>query len=99
MASLIPERSQLYDMIRGYFDVRKIDLNAIPCLGLLAPNRYELDLSKDMMYELVEQGASKLQAPKVCADWESNPGRLESSNLLHTIVFSDPKSKELGKFS
>jgi len=34
-------------------------------LGHLAPNRYELDLSNDLLYALVGQGAAKISEIKV----------------------------------
>ena len=34
-------------------------------LGHLAPNRYEVDLSNDVLYALLDQGAAKISEAKV----------------------------------
>ena len=44
--------------------------------------RYRLDLSKEVLYDLEDQGAAKLQVIKVCTNWESNPGCLKTTNSL-----------------
>ena len=37
------------------------------------PNKYRSDLSKKLVFEPADQGASKLEALKVSSDGESNP--------------------------
>ena len=62
------------------------------------PNKYGLDLSKEVALILPNQRAANLQAFKVCADRESNPGRLESNDLLYKVanrVASNPKGLEI----
>ena len=50
------------------------------------PNKYRSDLSKKLVFGPVGQGASKMYAFKVCAGRDSNPGRSESSDLLHKVA-------------
>ena len=40
LASLIPERSPFYDMIRGYFDPKEIALKVMPCLWTYGSNKH-----------------------------------------------------------
>ena len=51
-------------------------------LDLLAPSKGVIGLSIEVVYDLVEQGAAKLQSLKVCSVRDSNPGRPKSSDLL-----------------
>ena len=52
-----------------------------------------IGLSIEVVYDLVEQGAAKLQSLKVCSVWDSNPGRPESNDSIVTCknVASNPK--------
>ena len=53
-----------------------------------------IDLSNEVLQVNFCQEVSKLQALKLCAVWESNPGRSESSDSLHKVaknVASNPK--------
>ena len=50
------------------------------------PNKYRSDLSKKLVFGPVGQGASKMYAFKVCTGRDSNPGRSESSDLLHKVA-------------
>ena len=51
---------------------------------------------KEVVYDLVDQMAAKLQSLKVCGVRDSNPGRLESNDSIVTCknVASNPKGLE-----
>ena len=53
---------------------------------LFNPNKYRLDLSKKLVFDLAGQRASKLEALKVCSDRESNPGLPESSDFTTVVI-------------
>ena len=56
-----------------------------------------IDLSNEVLQVNFCQEVSKLQALKLCAVRESNPGRSESSDSLHKLtknVASNPKGLE-----
>ena len=62
-------------------------LKSIPKqLFSIYPNKYGLDLSKEVLLVFPHQRAAKLQVIKVCADRESNPGRPKSSDSLYKIA-------------
>ena len=52
-----------------------------------------IGLSKEVVYDLVDQRATKLQSLKVCSVRDSNPGRSESNNSLVNVA-SNPKGLE-----
>ena len=56
----------------------------------MAPSK---GLSIEVVYDLVEQGAAKLQSLKVCSVRDSNPGRSESKDSLYNVA-SNPKGLE-----
>ena len=53
---------------------------------LLNPSKGKLGLSKEVVYDLIDQRATKLQSLKVCSVRDSNPGRSESNDSLHKIA-------------
>ena len=66
------------------------------CYGpnLLNPSKGVIGVSKEIPYTLVDQRAAKLQALKVCASRDSNPGRPKSNDSLINVangVASNPK--------
>ena len=56
--------------------------------NLLNPSKGVIGLSKEIPYALVDQRAVKLQVLKVCPSWDSNLGRLKSSDSLYTLAVS-----------
>ena len=54
------------------------------CYGpnLSNPSKGVIGLSIEVVYDLVEHGAAKLQSLKVCSVRDSNPGRPESNDSL-----------------
>jgi len=81
------------------FDIEKNCLKGAQIHSFsIYPNEYGLDLSKEVLLVLPHQRAAKIQAIKVCADRDLNPGHPESSDLLYKVtngVASDPKGLEL----
>ena len=64
----------------------------------ICPNKHGLDLSKEVLLVPPQQRAAKLQAIKLWAARESNPGRPESNDSLYKVangVASNPKGLEL----
>ena len=49
---------------------------------LLNPSKEIIGLSKEVVYDLIDQRATKLQSLKVCSVRDSNPGRPESNDSL-----------------
>ena len=52
---------------------------------LLNPSKGIIGLSKEVVYDLVEQRATKLQSLKVCSVRDSNPGCPESKDSLYNL--------------
>ena len=71
-------------MIYGYFELvknaLKVPKNAFFPFTLTDIDR--VDLSKAVLYILLDQTAAKMQAFKVCTVRESNPGRSKSNDSL-----------------
>ena len=59
-------------------------------------NKSIVGLSKEVVYDLIDQRATKLQSLKVCSVRDSNPGRPESNDSLVTCknVALNPKGQE-----
>ena len=60
IACYIPKRQPLYDMIWGQFDQRKIALKFMQSHEPLGPNRYELNISNEVLNIHFGQGAAEL---------------------------------------
>ena len=64
----------------------KMPLSAAKHFFLNYTNKYKSDLSKKLIFDPADQRASKLQALKVCAGRDSNPGLSESSKSLYKVM-------------
>ena len=85
-------------MIRGYFDLRKIQLKVLQSQFSLF-NLVNIDeiFKKKIVFDPEGPRATKLWAFKVCSRRGSNPGRPKSSDSLYKIaknVASNPKGLE-----
>ena len=70
----------------------KLSLTFSYVLGHLAPNRYELDLSNEVLYTLADQGAAKIFEVKL-GGWKKSaglarPGRIGFESGELAILFS-----------
>ena len=65
-----------------YSNWNKVSWNCCQDLDLLAPSKGVIRLSIEVVYDLLEQGAAKLQSLKVCSVRDSNPGRPKSKDSL-----------------
>ena len=61
-------------------------------------NKYGSDLSKKSIFGPVSPRSTKLQAFKLCAGRESNPGRSESSDSLCKIAKMKPRTQNVSYF-
>ena len=51
----------------------------------LNPSERVIGLLNEVVYDLVDQRATKLQSLKVCSVRDSNPGRLESNDSVYKL--------------
>ena len=65
LGTLIPSQFAFYVVIWGYFDCLRYPLKLYYAHGLLAPNRYELDLSNEVLNIHFGQGTAKISEVKV----------------------------------
>ena len=71
-------------MILGYFELVKNALKMPQNVFFsIHPNKYSLDLSKEVLLVSPGQRTAKLQAFKVCAVRESNPGRPKTTDSVY----------------
>ena len=56
--------------------------------NLFDPSKGVIGLSKEVVYDLIDQRATKLQSLEVCSVRDSNPGRPESNDSLVTSFFA-----------
>ena len=95
-------RSHSGTIVTLCYDLRVTQM-AIECLKTNAKllfcsntNKYRSELPKKLISDPVGQRTTKMQALKVCAGWESNPGCPKSSDSVYKIaknVASDPKCR------
>ena len=67
---------------KGCLRGHKLSLKCCYDHNLLNPSKRIVGLSKEVVYDLIDQRATKLQSLKVCSVWDSNLGRSESTDSL-----------------